>query len=525
MIDRYVAIEKVLGHVEADDLVLSTTGMISREVFVADDRAGNFYMLGSMGLLSSFGLGLAMLNPKQRVFMLEGDGSALMNLGALPLIAKEGPENLVHVILDNEAYESTGAQPRRRYRRLEWRSVGVRQWSRPAPDSGQVRHRSSRGHSKSVALPDRHQGQVQELCPGEGLMKMIILSPGPANITERVRNALTSPDIGHREPEFTDLLQETRSSLLDICGVPEGYACAVLGGSGTTGIEAAITSLRDVTSGVLILSNGVYGERAAQIAELFGIPHTLIKLDWTRPIPLDQAEELISNTPHDVVYFIHHETTTGVLTPLQQVAEIAKGHQKWVLVDAVSSIGGEDLDLAGWGVDLVIGSANKCIRGVPGAAFVILSDQLRDVLSGRRQISFVTDLISALNREEGGETPFTPPVQTMYALREACRELLEEGVSDRISSYREIARALRDGLSNLGLDFLTPREHLSNTMTTVMMPEGASYAGLHSSLKEVGYVIYKSQGHLSETTFRLGTIGVLTQDDIRGFLDSLKKAL
>ena len=354
---------------------------------------------------------------------------------------------------------------------------------------------------------------------------MLILSPGPANISERVRRALTNQDIGHREAEFTTILQETRSLLLEICGVPEGYACAVLGGSGTTGIEATITSLLDVTSGALILSNGVYGERAAQIAELFGIPHTLIKLDWTSPIPLGRAEELISNTPHDAVYLIHHETTTGVLNPLRQVAEIAKSHNKWVLVDAVSSIAGEDLDLAGWGVDLVMGSANKCIRGVPGVSFVILSDQLRKVLSNRRQVAFSTDLVSTLSREEGGETPFTPPVQTMYALREASRELLEEGVSNRISHYRDIANTLRDGISDLGLDFLVSREHQSNTMTTVMMPQGSSYTGLHSSLKEKGYVIYKSQGHLSETTFRLGTVGLITQGDIRGFLDALKKVL
>ncbi len=111
MIDRYIAIDNILENIRADDLVLSTTGMISREVFVTDDRVGNFYMLGSMGLLSSFGLGLAILNPEQRVFILEGDGSALMNLGALPLIAEEQPVNLVHFILDNEAYESTGMQP------------------------------------------------------------------------------------------------------------------------------------------------------------------------------------------------------------------------------------------------------------------------------------------------------------------------------------------------------------------------------------------------------------------------------
>ena len=111
MISRYEAIESILQYVSADDLVLSTTGMISREVFATLDRPNNFYMIGSMGLLSSFGLGLALLFPQQRVFVLEGDGSALMSLGTLPLIATESPENLVHIILDNEAYESTGAQP------------------------------------------------------------------------------------------------------------------------------------------------------------------------------------------------------------------------------------------------------------------------------------------------------------------------------------------------------------------------------------------------------------------------------
>jgi thiamine pyrophosphate-dependent acetolactate synthase large subunit-like protein len=111
VIERYKAIEKILEHAGPDDLVLSTTGMISREVFKTDDRPGNFYMIGSMGLLSSFGLGLALLIPEQRVFVLEGDGSALMSMGTLPLIASEGPNNLVHIILDNESYESTGAQP------------------------------------------------------------------------------------------------------------------------------------------------------------------------------------------------------------------------------------------------------------------------------------------------------------------------------------------------------------------------------------------------------------------------------
>ena len=290
---------------------------------------------------------------------------------------------------------------------------------------------------------------------------MIIFSPGPANITERVRQALTNPDIGHRESEFTDLLQETRTMLLEICGVPQGYSCAVLSGSGTTGIEASITSLADVSDGVLILANGVYGERAAQVADVFQIPYTVEKMDWTAPIALDRAEELIYSTSHGAVYLIYHETTTGVLNSLKGVSELAKARGKWVLVDAVSGVAGEELDLPNWGVDLVIGSANKCIRGVPGIGFVVVSDEFREAISQRRPVAYSTDLVSTLNREENGETPFTPPVQTMYALREALRELLEEGVSTRIARYQDIANTLRDGLAELELSLLVPREHLS----------------------------------------------------------------
>ena len=354
---------------------------------------------------------------------------------------------------------------------------------------------------------------------------MIIFSPGPANISERVRGALSMPDIGHRESEFTEILLETRSLLLEVCGVPSGYSCAVLSGSGTTGIEAAVTSLAGVTSGVLVLSNGVYGERAAQVAQVFGIPYTLEKFDWTVPLPLNRGEELIEATPHDVVYLIHHETTTGVLNNLAEVARIAKARHKWVLADTVSSVAGEELDLPGWGVDLVIGSANKCLRGVPGASFVVVSNELLEVLAQRRQVTFSTDLVGTLSREEDGETPFTPPIQTINALREAARELLEEGVDRRILHYQDIAESLRDGLASLELSFLVSREHLSNTMTSVMLPDGFTYKDLHQPMKERGYLIYKSQGPLSETTFRLGTVGLITQEHIGGFLDNFAQVL
>lgn len=357
------------------------------------------------------------------------------------------------------------------------------------------------------------------------MKRMLILSPGPANISDRVRNALTGPDIGHREVEFSDLLTESRKLLYQVCGVPDGYACVVLSGSGTTAIESSITSLGHVTDGLLILSNGVYGERAAQIAEVFRVPFTLGKFEWTAPLPLDRVRELIRTTRHDVVYLVYHETTTGVLNPLREIAGIAKEYDKWVLVDAISSIAGEVHDLVGWGIDLITGSANKCIRGVPGVSFVILSNQLLADCASRRRTSYSNDLLFTLAAEERGETPFTPPVQVFYAFREALRELIEEGVENRIAHYREIARTLRNGLSNIGMSFLMPRDYFSNTMTSINLPDNVSYAALHSSLKKLGYVIYKSQGYLSDRSFRIGTVGKIHKEEIIGFLETMRRVL
>jgi 2-aminoethylphosphonate-pyruvate transaminase len=332
-------------------------------------------------------------------------------------------------------------------------------------------------------------------------------------------------DIGHREPEFSALLAETRRRLLEIAGVGHGYSCVVLSGSGTTAIESALASLAGVSTGVLILANGVYGERAAQIANTFGLPFTLQRFPWCAPLSSEQMEPLIRNTHHDFVYLVHHETTTGILNPLQEIAAIAKRSRKRLFVDAVSSVAGEALDIAGWDVDLVIGSANKCIRGVPGISFVVLSKELGEILSRRRRIVFTNDLIATYEAEEAGETPFTPPVHVFYALREALRELMDEGVAKRIAGYQNIARILRDGLSALELSFLVSRIHMSNTMTSVVLPEGISYEYLHGRLKESGYVIYKSQGPLAHTSFRLGSVGVVTEEDIRGFLSALERTL
>jgi thiamine pyrophosphate-dependent acetolactate synthase large subunit-like protein len=189
MIDRDQAIAVILEHLEPDDLLLSTTGMISREVFATRDRPGNFYMIGSMGLLSSVGLGLALLASEQRVLILEGDGSALMSLGTLPLIATERPANLVHIILDNEVYESTGAQPSISH------AVDLAKVGQSCGYQRAMRVDDSEGLEKALQICLTDQGPSlllvkAAIAPVEGIPRV---SHSPTDIRDRFRKCVQRP--------------------------------------------------------------------------------------------------------------------------------------------------------------------------------------------------------------------------------------------------------------------------------------------------------------------------------------------
>ena len=354
---------------------------------------------------------------------------------------------------------------------------------------------------------------------------MIIFSPGPANITERVRKALTLPDIGHRDAEFNLLLKDVKTLLaraFNIDGQP--YEIAIFSGSGTLAIEALITSLSGWGKTLLVISNGVYGERAMDIARTYGISVRELKLEWGTPPDLAEVEEEIKKPEIGGVYLIHHETTTGLLNPLKEVSLLAKKYDKLVLSDTISSIVGEHLDF-GWGIDAVLGTANKCFRGVPGVSFVIMSQTFLSVARKRERQTYYSDHLTHFERELKDETPFTPPVHALFAFREALRETLEEGVENRIAHYRNISGLLRAGLKDIGLQLFLPDELYSNTMTSIYLPEGVTYEELLDKIRRRGFLIYNSQGQLRGKVFMLGVVGVISDEDIKNFLVVLKEVL
>ena len=196
-----------------------------------------------------------------------------------------------------------------------------------------------------------------------------------------------------------------------------------------------------------------------------------------------------------------------------------------LLLDAVSALGGEELDLMRDDVDLCACTANKCLQGLPGVAFVLARNETMRAMQTYPRRSLYLHLPGYWEAHERRSIPFTPSVQAWYALDEALDELLEEGVAARVQRYQKAATLLRDGFSRMGLKFLLPAEYRANSLTSMFLPEGMTYQRLHDNLKERGFVIYEGQGKLQTGIFRVANMGHLTQEDFRQFLGALKEVL
>jgi 2-aminoethylphosphonate-pyruvate transaminase len=343
----------------------------------------------------------------------------------------------------------------------------------------------------------------------------ILLNPGPANTTATVKQALVMPDLCHREPECFEMVRRCREMLVRLAGAPDDWAAVLFAGSGTAAVEAAVSSAVPDDGGLLIADNGVYGDRIARIARAHGIASEILKYDiWTPVDPRDVDRALAARPELSHVAIIHHETTTGILNPVADIARVAARHGKSVIVDAMSSLFGDALDVTQPGIDFVTASANKCLQGVPGVSFVLARRSALDALSGRAPRSVYLDLHGHYRSQESDNTPFTPAVQVLHAMEQALIELDKEGPAARVARYAENARVLREGLARLGLEILTPAGARGNVLTTFRLPPGVTYPALHDAMKRRGYIIYAGQGEISKYGFRVANMGTLTPSDM-----------
>lgn len=352
---------------------------------------------------------------------------------------------------------------------------------------------------------------------------MILLNPGPVNLSERVRSALLRPDLCHREAEFADLQDEIRERLLALYDLdPKRWAAVLLSGSGTVAMEAMVSSLVPDKGKLLVIENGVYGERLSKIARIHDIAHTALHHTWGAEINLEQLEQTLKVDPGIThVAVVHHETTTGRLNDLAAIGALCRQQNKQLLVDGVSSFGAEAIAFEEWGISALAATANKCLHGVPGTAFVLVR---RDSLPADNPArTLYLDLATYCREQDRRGTPFTPAVQCFYALLEALRELADSGGwQPRRAHYRQLAERVADGFQSLGIKALLPRESSSCVLRAYHLPANLPYDLLHDELKRQGFVIYAGQGGLVAKIFRISTMGAITAQDMERFLTVVK---
>ncbi len=355
------------------------------------------------------------------------------------------------------------------------------------------------------------------------MKRTVLLNPGPINVTDRVRDAQLRGDLCHREMEFSDLMANIRRKLLQAFDVDSDYSAVLMSGSGTAALEMAVSSCLSPGRSMLVIQNGVYGDRIAKMADVYGFKKHGINYPWGTPPVLEDVElALKQNSDIEVVAMVHHETTTGLLNPLGEVSQLARRYGKKMVVDCISSLAGDTVDFKNWSIDIAVGTANKCVQGLPGVSFVLVKKDDLDRLEKIPARSIYLNLVGHHIAQEKGDTLFTPAIQAHYALDAALDELIEETVANRINRYHENARSLRQGFVKIGLKFMIPEHQRSNCLTSLYLPKGLTYTKLHDELKHAGFVIYAGQANLSDEIFRIANMGDIHKEEFEQFLESLE---
>jgi len=360
-----------------------------------------------------------------------------------------------------------------------------------------------------------------------GHSRVRLFTPGPLNTSAAVRDAMQR-DIGSRDAEFIRIVRGIRKDLVALSHGGSEYTAVPVQGSGTFAIEAAIGSIVPPGGKLLVLINGAYGRRMGEIARKLGIATETIESPESEPKDPDSVKSLLAAHPEITdVAAVHCETTTGILNPIAEIGRVVSAAGRRFLVDAMSSFGGIDTDVAGWKADCLIASANKCLEGVPGVAFAIVRTATLEISRAHAR-SVSLDLAAQWDElERSGQFRFTPPTNVMLALAAALDALAREGgVAARGKRYGENQRVLLSGMEAMGFQTILRRELQSPIITAFHFPSDPRFAfeQFCRLLAARDLIIYP--GKLSRMdSFRIGSIGQLTLQDFADLLEGIRASL
>jgi 2-aminoethylphosphonate-pyruvate transaminase len=352
----------------------------------------------------------------------------------------------------------------------------------------------------------------------------MLLNPGPVNTTATVKSALVHHDVCHRDSIFSELMVSLTGKLRRIYrGTPQHTVVAITG-SGTAAMESALVSTVPPDRKILIIDNGAFGARLVEVATVHEMDVVHMRYGWGESVsPADVEAVLVAHPEIAVVAMIHHETSVGLLNPIGAVGALCKQHDALLIVDAVSSLGAEDIDVVRDNIDICYGSANKCLHAVSGASFMCIAPRVWDRIAGLKPRSYYLDLRRYRRyMDELAQTPFTPAVSVYFALDAACSEFLADGHAARFEMYRLRNCELRVGLAALGMPAFTQTGFESNSIVTCKLPDGVAFEALYDAVKARGIIVYGCKGILADRYMQIANMGFLGDDSISQFLTVLR---
>ena len=385
-----------------------------------------------------------------------------------------------------------------------------------------LRHPDVRGTARSTGTDTL--ALIERLLAEKDAPRYTLFNPGPVMTSARVKAALVHYDVCHRDEDYSGVVRRLQQKLRPVFGASPEHEMLLVTGSGTAAMEMAISSVVPPGKKILIIENGAFGERLAEIAQLHHLDHVRLACPWgSLPEPVAVEAALAGDPDIAVVAMIHHETSVGVVNPVGAVGRICRPRGVTLVVDAVSSLGVEDLDVVRDSVDICYSSANKCLHSCSGVSFLCVAPAVWPRIESIPPRVYYLDLKRYRRYlTELAQTPFTPAVSSFFALETALDELSEQGgVAARRETYRRRNLLIRRVLTDLGFQSLTNTGRESHTISTMRVPACIAVDDLYARLKERGFIIYRCKGALGAHYVQISNMGELSDATIDAFLGAV----
>ena len=359
------------------------------------------------------------------------------------------------------------------------------------------------------------------------MYETLLMIPGPTMVSPRVLKAMSKSIVNHRSAIFGEILNDTNEMMSEVFQTEnKSY---LITGSGTAAMEAALGNVIEKGDKVLNIVGGKFGERFMQITETHqGIPVEL-EVEWGHAANPDDIRYILEEEEDiKAVTMVHNETSTGVANPIEEVGKILKDYDALYVVDTVSSLGGADVQVDNFGIDMCVTGSQKCLAAPPGMAAITLNDDAWDVVDKTESKTYYLDMKSY--RKSGDkkvpETPYTPSVSLMYAMNEALNIIMEEGLEARIKRHEQAAKATINGVKAMGLELFAKEDVSSTTVTAINIPDGMTDKNLRGTMRNKYRIeLAGGQDHLKGNVFRIGHMGNITHREIISTIAALEMAL